>query len=57
MDSDGEGDTLSKHQEEKIQMMKAFMKIYAQHMESIKGKKDKTKIDLLWLKQTKKEQN
>jgi len=50
MDSDGDGDTLSKHQEEKIQKMKAFMKIYAQHMESIRGKKQKTNINLLWLK-------
>lgn len=51
MDSDGDGDTLSKHQEEKIQKMKAFMNVYAQHMQDTKGRqKQKTNKNLLWEK-------
>lgn len=51
MDSDGDGDTLSKHQEEKIQKMKAFMSMYVQIMQSTKGKeKQKINKNLLWEK-------
>lgn len=50
MDSDGDGDTLSKHQEEKIQKLKALMNVYAQHMQNMKGTKTKTNKNLLWEK-------
>jgi hypothetical protein len=31
MDSDGDGDTLSKHQEEQVQRLIAQMNVYSQH--------------------------